>query len=210
MEKPVMILGASGLGKVALDIFNSAQVVVYCFLDDDEKLHQTEIHDISVLGRTDDDGFLKYIGQRCEAFVAVEDRQDRARIVEALLERRKVMPVNAIHQTAFISPQAHIGHGNLIGAGVIVNTQAKVPNHCILHTRALIEYDVQLGDFVQIGAGAIVGAGAIIEANALIGSGAVIAPGVRIGKNAQVAPGSLVLREVPNHKTVFGHPAKEL
>ena len=59
MINPVVIFGAKGLGKTALDIFKSNDVVVYCFLDDDVSLHGTEIEEVSVLGATDDDGYLK-------------------------------------------------------------------------------------------------------------------------------------------------------
>ena len=49
MENPVMILGGGGLGAVALDIFKKNEVVVYGILDDDTKLHNTEIDDVSIL-----------------------------------------------------------------------------------------------------------------------------------------------------------------
>lgn len=64
MENPVLIFGAGNLGKIALDIFNRNNVVVYGLLDDDKTLHNQEIGDVLILGDTDDDGFLKLIGQK--------------------------------------------------------------------------------------------------------------------------------------------------
>jgi hypothetical protein len=43
MEKPVIIFGAKGIAHPALEIFNSNNVVVFGFLDEDEKIHGTEI-----------------------------------------------------------------------------------------------------------------------------------------------------------------------
>ncbi|MDW7690304.1 NeuD/PglB/VioB family sugar acetyltransferase [Flammeovirgaceae bacterium SG7u.111] len=210
MENPVIILGASGIGKVAQDIFNSRDIIVYCFLDDDKSLHNTEINEVSVLGSTSDDGFLKYIGKKCEAFVAIEERSDRADVVKMLNTRRKVMPVNAIHANADISESAILGYGNFINAGAVVNASATLGNHIIIHSLALVEYDAVISDFVQIGARATVGARVEVGEGALIGAGAIITSGVKIGKNASVAPGSLVMTDVEEETTVFGIPAKAI
>lgn len=207
MENPVIIFGASGIGKVALDIFSSKNIITYCFLDDDKELHDTEINDVVVMGSTKDDGFLKFIGKKCEAFVAIEDISDRKRVVEMLKNKRKVMPVNAIHEKSIISSHSFIGYGNLINAGAVLNAGTKVPNHCIINTNATLEFDVQLEDYVQIGAGSIIGAKAVIEQGALIGAGATIGAGVTIGQRAQIAPGSVVFKNIEADDIVFGNPA---
>jgi FlaA1/EpsC-like NDP-sugar epimerase len=62
MDKPVLIICATALGKAVLEIFRSNDVVVYGFLDDDKKLQGTEIDDITILGSTDDDEYLNMIG----------------------------------------------------------------------------------------------------------------------------------------------------
>lgn len=208
MDNPVIIFGAGGLGKAALEIFQSNQVVVYCFLDDDEKLHGQEINNITILGSTDDDGFLKLIGKKCEAFVAVDETKYRQSLVKMLNERRHVMPVNAVHKTAVISEEAAIGHGNFINAGVIIGNNAKVGSHCILHSGAIIDYEAELDDFVQVGSGSIINPGVKVGKNAFIGSGATIVAGVEIGKNARIGAGSVVIGSVKDGETVFGNPAK--
>ena len=81
MENPVIIFGANYLGRAAKEIFESNKVVVYGFLDDDKRLHKTEIDDVVILGSTDDDGFLKLIGKKCEAFVAIDDNILRTNLV---------------------------------------------------------------------------------------------------------------------------------
>ena len=58
---PVIIFGAKETGLMALEIFESNQVVVYCFLDDDKKTHQTEYSSVMVLGGTDDETYLKLL-----------------------------------------------------------------------------------------------------------------------------------------------------
>lgn len=208
MEKPVIILGAKGIAHPALEIFNSHNVIVYGFLDDDQTLHQKEINHVVVLGSTEDEGFLKLIGKKCEAFVAVDDSTYRKYLVEMLNDRRKMQPINAIHSTAYISTDAAIGHGNFINANVSIGAGASLGNHGIFHSSAILEHLVEIGDYVQIGAGAVINSGVKIAEGAFIGSGANIVSGVSIGKNARIGAGSLVISDVEKNITVFGNPAQ--
>ncbi|QSE97641.1 acetyltransferase [Fulvivirga lutea] len=210
MENPVIIFGANELGKAAMAVLESNGVVIYGFLDDDEKLHNQTINEVAILGATDDDGFLKFIGQKCEAFVAFDNNKVRKATVEMLNKRRKVMPMNAIHQKAYVEESVHIEHGNFINAGVIIAANAKVGSHCIIHSNATIDYSSELGDLVQVGAGSIINAEVKIEDEAFIGSGVTIVSGVKIGKGARVGAGSVVIADVPAGKTVFGNPAAEV
>lgn len=209
-DKSVIILGAKGIGKVALDILESNGFVVYCFLDDDASLHSTEIANVAVLGKTDDDGFLKFIGKKCDAFVALEDATVRKKTVENLHDRRKVQPVNAVHKGANVSENAAIGYGNFVNVGASINAGAKMGSHCVVHANALIDFDAEVGDFVQIGAGAVINSGVKIEEGAFIGTGVVIVSGVTIGENARVGAGSVVIKDVKAKETVFGNPAEKV
>lgn len=210
MDKPVIILGAKGIAHPALEIFNSNQVIVYGFLDEDASLYQTEINNVPVLGHTEDEGFLKLIGKKTEAFVAVDDTKYRKFLVEMLLENRKVQPVNAIHERAYISTDAELGHGNFINANVTIGAGTKVGSHCIFHTGAIVDHKSVIGDFVQIGAGSTINAEVTIEEGAFIGSGVTIVAGVTIGKGARVGAGSVVIASVGKNETVFGNPAAKI
>jgi sugar O-acyltransferase (sialic acid O-acetyltransferase NeuD family) len=208
MEKPVIIFGAKGIAHPALEIFNSHNIMVYGFLEDDLSMHQKEINHVIVLGSTEDDGFLKLIGKKCEAFVAVDDPSYRKFLVELLNDRRKTQPINAVHKTAYISTDAGIGHGNFINANVSIGAGTKIGNHGIFHSHVTVEHLAEIGDYVQIGAGAIVNSGVKIADGAFIGSGANIVSGVNIGKNARIGAGSLVIADVEKNTTVFGNPAQ--
>ncbi len=210
MEKPVIILGGSGIARAAGELFRSHDIVVFCYLDDDEKLHGTEIDEIPVLGRTDDDGFLKYIGKKCEAFVATDDTKLKKSLVNLLNERRKVMPVNASHKASVLASSMSMGHGNYISSGVHVGSGTTLGNHGIFHTGSIIESGVTIGDYVQVGTRSVINSDCKIEDEVFIGSGAVVVAGVTIGKGARIGAGSVVINNVASGKTVFGNPAKEV
>lgn len=210
MENPVLIFGAGSLGLTALDLFQRNNVVVYGLLDDNKDLHGKAFSDVSVLGETDDDGFLKLVGQKCEAFVAIGDGRVRKRLVKMLNERRKVQPVNAIHDTATVSALATIGHGNLIAAHAIINPFAEIGQHCIIQSGVIIESQAKLSDYVQVGTGSLINNGVTIGESAFIGSGVTVVAGITIGKNARVGAGSVVVENVADGATVFGNPAKKI
>ncbi len=210
MENPVIIFGAKGLGKVALDIFQSNEVIVYCFLEDDTKLHNTEINGVSILGITEDEVFLKLIGPKCEAFVATDDNKLKASLVEMLYEDRKIMPINAFHKNISIATSALIGHGNMFNAGAVVNSNAKINNYCIIGSNTVIDYEAELSDMVQVGAGTVIGSNVKVGKGAFIGSGVTIVAGVTIGRNSRIGAGSVVVAEVKDGETVFGNPAQKV
>jgi len=210
MENPVIIFGANPTGRAAKEIFERNGNVIYCFLDDNKKLHNTEVDTVTVLGSTDDDGFLKLIGKKCEAFIAMDDTKVRKSLVKMLQEERHVQPVNGIHASAIIASSSEIGHGNFIDQGVKIGAGASLGNHCMLHAGAIVGTEVKLGDFVQLGAGSIVNSGAVVEDDAFIGAGVTIVGGITVGKGARVGAGSVVIAPVKSGDTVFGNPAQKV
>jgi sugar O-acyltransferase (sialic acid O-acetyltransferase NeuD family) len=210
MINPVIIFGAGALGKLAFDVFVSNGIIVYGFLDDDTKVHQKEVGDVLVLGATEDDGFLKLLGKKCDAFVATQTNKERTYLTEMLKERRHLVPVNGIHKDASFSPHATIGHGNLLCAGSRISSFVTIGNGCVLHPNVVLETEATLGDQVNLGAGCTIGAGVQIGNGAFLGAGVTVIEGIKIGKNASVGAGSVVLADVPAGAKVFGYPAKSV
>lgn len=204
----MIIFGAGTLGQTARDIFEGNGNVVYGFLDEDKKLHNTTIDDLTVLGATDDDGFLKLIGKKCEAFIAIDEIRLKKSLINMLQEVRKVQPVNAIHSKSVLSPRFVLGHGNLIEAGVVIGPGSELGGYTIIQSGAQISTGVKIGDYSQIGSGAIINSSVIIEEDCFIGSGAVLVAGIRIGKGARIGAGSVVINDIKSGTTVFGNPAK--
>lgn len=198
------------MGRSAMEIFNSNNVLVYGFLDDDDALNGSEVDGVAVLGNTDDEAMLQIVGKDCEAFVAVDENELRKSIVQTLNDSRKVMPVNAIHSRAIIAETASLGHGNFLNAGVILGSGTSIGNHCLLHTRAVIDHEAKLSDYVQVGAGANINAGVTIEDEVFIGSGVTIVSGIKIGRGARIGAGSVVVEHVKENAVLFGNPASEV
>lgn len=207
---PLIIFGSKETGQVALEICNSNDLVVFCFLDDDKKEHKKEYGAITVMGSTEDEEYLKFLGKKCDAFIAVDNLKERRFISEMLVDEKKIKPISLLHKEVVISQSATIGDGTLINAGSVIGTQAKIGDNAIIQNRVVVEAFAEVQDFVQLCSGVIVGQGAVVEEGAFIGTGAILVPGVRVGKNSRVGAGSLVATNVKAGKTVFGNPAAEI
>lgn len=207
---PLIIFGAKETGQIALEICNSNGLLVYCLLDDDKNEHKKEYGPVTVVGTTEDEEYLKLLGKKCDAFIAVDNLKERKYLAEMLEEEKKLKPVSIIHKEVTIAETAFIGDGTLINAGTVIGTSAKIGDNCILQNRVIVDAFSEIQNLVQISSGAIIGQGAVIEEGAFIGTGAIIVPGARVGKNARVGAGSLVAGNVKAGKTVFGNPAEEV
>lgn len=208
MDKPVIILGAGSIGKSVMEAFVSNDVVVYGFLDEDETMHHKEIGNVTVMGSLEDPNYLTVIGSECEAFVAIEEIELRKNLVDMLVSERKTMPVNAIHKTANLATSTEMGHGNYIGAGVILGSGTKLGSHLIVESGAVLNHDAELGNFIHIGAGSVINSGVKIEDDVFIGSGVTIVGGIIINQGARIGAGSVVIKDVEVGQTVFGNPAE--
>ncbi|MGR3811372.1 NeuD/PglB/VioB family sugar acetyltransferase [Jiulongibacter sp. NS-SX5] len=208
MNNPVLIFGAGSLGKTALDIFNGNDVLIYGILDDNKELHGQEFGGVSVLGETEDGGFLKLIGKKTQSFVAVRNQEDRDRLAKMLNTKRKVMPVSAIHKSSSVSEDAAIGHGNLISAGSVIGGYAQLGNLCVVGANAVVDAEAAVGDLVDIGPGSVIGSKAVIGNGVFIGTNVTVVSGIKIGEGARIGAGSVVIEDVEEGKTVFGNPAK--
>lgn len=99
-----------------------------------------------------------------------------------------------IHPGATIGPRFFIDHG----AGVVIGETAEI------HENVTLYHGVTLGG-VSWNQGK---RHPTLEANVVVGAGAKILGPITVGKNARVGANSVVIRKVPEGKTVVGIPAK--
>lgn len=141
-------------------------------------------------------------------FIAVGDNLLRDKIFESL-EKKSLLPGNAIHPTAIIDSSAAIGAGGvMIAAGVIINPLATIGKGAICNTGCIIEHECSIGEFAHIGPGAVLCGNVKIGDGTFVGANAVIKQGISIGKNAMIGAGAVVIKDVADNITVVGVPAK--
>lgn len=124
------------------------------------------------------------------AIVALGDSLIRKKIVEHIHGELK-FPV-IVHPAAWVSPSATLGGGTVVCAGAVVGASTVLGRHCIVNTRASVDHDCTVGDFVHICPGVTVAGYVTIGSNVWVGVGSTVVDRVRIADNAFMKAHSLV------------------
>lgn len=198
--KDVVIVGASGHGKVVADIVLKSGDKVFGFLDDNPKVGNF-FCGFPVLGSTDD--WIKV--QEKSFIIAIGNPEIR----EALSQKIRAEFYTAIHPSAQISLlDIHIEEGTTIMANAVINSGAYVGRHCIINSAAVVEHDNHISDFVHISVGAKVAGTVNIGARTWIGMGACINNNLSICSDCMVGAGAVVVKSIERSGIYTGIPAK--
>lgn len=134
------------------------------------------------------------------------DGSPRRRIVESLRTRGFAF-ARVIHPAAWVAPDARIGEGAQVHAGVIVQTGVSVGSFTILNTRSSVDHDCQIGEFCHLAPGSTLSGDVTIGRGSHLGTGCNVIQGLTIGRDALVAAGATVTRNVGDGDWVRGVPA---
>lgn len=202
MPKSVVIIGASGHGKVVADIILKSGDSIRGFLDDNSEINT--IVGIPVLGKISE--YKKYLNS--EFIVAIGNPIIREKIVKQLKE---VHWYTAIHPGAILSRlEVKIGEGTVIMANAVINSCANIGKHCIINTGAIIEHDNILEDYVHISPNASLAGTVTVGRYTHIGVGACVKNNLNITKECVVGAGAVVIKPLVNKGTYVGVPARRI
>jgi sugar O-acyltransferase (sialic acid O-acetyltransferase NeuD family) len=166
----------------------------------------------NVVGRIDPDPpdhiqSLSEVPPRSPVFVAIGNRDTRNFVSDQLRNSGRHI-VTIIHPSAIVSPSANVGYGCYIGENVVLRARVTLGNGVLLNAGAIVSHHCQVDDFTTLGPNAAMASRSKIGRCALIGVGAAILPGCKVGKKAIVGGGAVVCRDVGEHNTVVGNPAR--
>lgn len=195
--KKLIIIGASGHGKVIADIAvrNGYEDIV--FLDDDESLK--ECAGFPVIGKT---GEAKEM--EGDKIVAIGNPKIRERIQKDISG-----VITLIHPDAVISRRVKIGEGSVIMAGAVINTDVVIGKGCIINTGASVDHDCKIADYVHVSVGAHVAGTVHICERTWIGAGATVSNNVNICGDCMIGAGAVVIKDIDKTGTYVGVPARE-
>lgn len=200
----VIIIGASGHGKVIADIIQKSGDKVLGFLDDNTKLPNTFIN-FPLLGTVDK--YNKYITE-AQFVIAVGDAIVRKMIAKKLAG---VKWYTAIHPSAVISCiNVAIAEGTVVMANTVINSGSVIGRHCIINSGAIVEHDNKLKDFVHVSVGAKLAGTVSVGEGSWIGIGACISNNLKICAHCTIGAGAVVINNINDAGTYIGIPAKRL
>ena len=194
----LVIIGASGHGKVVADIAALIGYKDIVFLDDDENIK--ECAGYPVIGKSAE-------APNGELFVAVGNAETRKQLMK--LYKDKVLPV-LIHPSAIVAKGAEVGAGSVIMAGVVINPGVKIGEGCIINTSSSVDHDCNIADFVHVSVGAHLSGTVRLGEGTWIGAGAVVSNNIDICGGCTIGAGSVVIRDINEPGTYVGVPARKI
>lgn len=194
MNKKIAVIGASGHGKVIIEILEEMGNTIAHVNDKDASKKLLLGYPVSTAMPAAD----------IPAVIAVGNNKIRKRIAGDMQHSFET----AIHPRATISKRCVIEEGTVVMAGVSINSDTRIGKHCIINTNASVDHDCVLGDFVHVSPGVAIAGGVTIGEGSHIGIGSSVIPCVTIGKWVTIGAGTVIIEDVPDNAVVVGVPGK--
>ncbi|WP_339611200.1 acetyltransferase [uncultured Planktosalinus sp.] len=198
--KAFSIYGASGHGKVILEIAQALGYTIAYVFDDNENITNLLTHKV-----THKPNEIKL--REFPVVFAIGNNNIRQKLTQTL--NVKVAPP-LIHPKAIVSQSAGIGEGTVVMPGVVIHADTRIGSHCIINTGAIIEHDCILNDFVHISPNAALAGDVTVDEGTHIGIGACVIPGIKIGNRCTIGAGAVIIKDIPDGVTVVGNPGREV
>lgn len=196
--KRLILLGASGHGKVIADIAAQNGYTEIIFLDDDPLVKECAGYPvIGPISQVDE--------MEGDIIVAIGNPIIRRKITERI--KNRTFPV-LIHPKAVVASNAVIGAGSVIMAGAVINPGAVIGKSCIVNTCSSVDHDCVLGDYCHISVGAHLCGTVNVGDNTWIGAGSVIKNNISICGDCMIGAGAVVVEDIKAAGTYIGVPAR--
>lgn len=202
MNKKLLLIGASGHGKVVADIAIRNGYEILGFLDDNSEIK--DVMGFPVLGKVADAVDYLKSAQMC---VTIGDGTIRSHIMTDLMKKGAIFPV-MIHPNAVVGMDVTINPGTVVMAGAVINPGVTIGEGCIINTCASVDHDCLLEEYVHVSVGAHVAGTVCVGRNTWIGAGATIKNNVSISCDCIIGAGAVVVKNIKEAGKYVGVPAK--
>lgn len=201
--KKLVIIGASGHGKVIADLAEQLNKYEEIYFLDDDKTKK-ECLGYQVIGSSKD--IDKYIDDS-DFVVAIGNSEIRSKLLKKLLDKN-VSVATLIHPNAYVGANVQIGKGTVVMAGSVIQPDTIIGKGCIINTCASVDHECKLADYVHIAVGSRLSGNVTIGTYSWIGVGAIVSNNIDICENCIVGAGAVVVKDITESGIYVGSPAK--
>ena len=195
--KRLIIIGASGHGKVIADIAVRNGYKDIVFLDDDESIR--ECAGFPVIGKTKEAKSLDG-----DKIVAIGNAKIRERI------QKELETITLIHPGATIGRRVSVGNGTVVMAGAVINSDTVIGDGCIINTAASVDHDCMIENYVHVAVGAHLCGTVHVGKNTWIGAGATVSNNINICNDCMIGAGAVVTKDIHEEGIYIGVPVTKM
>ena len=203
----VLVYGASGHGKVVVDVALAAGWTVLGFGDGDAEKRGRTVLGVPVVALGEDEAVTFCREQDARFIVAIGSNLVRRQVFERFVAGG-VEPAVVVHPRAVVAATARLGVGTVVMAGAVINPDARVGRDVIVNTGAVIEHDNVVGDHAHLSPGVKMGGTVRVGEGTHVGIGAVVRNNIEIGAWSLVGAGAVVVSPIGDRVAAWGCPAK--
>ena len=216
MNKKIVLWGATGQAKVLWELFEHTHDQIIAIFENNQEIIQLSFQKKVAIyyGKK---GFLEWKSlvhpgeNQIYGLAAIGGSRGQDRVeLQKFMQAHNVLPITAIHPTAFVASDVQVGDFCQILAHATVCAEVVLGSACIINSAALVEHECIVNTGVHIGPGARLAGLVEIGEYSFIGTGATILPRIKIGKNVIVGAGAVVKKNIEDNMTVVGNPARLL
>ena len=197
--KKIVIIGASGHGKVVADIARLNGYEEILFLDDNKEIEKCG--EYNVVGTTDI--FEQFDS---EFVVGIGDSGIRKKLMNRLEKSNKRI-VTLIHPNAVIAEDVIIGNGSVGMAGAVINPGTRIGIGAIINTCSSVDHDCIIGNYVHVAVGAHICGSVMIGDNTWMGAGSLAINNIHICENCMIGAGAVIIKNLDESGMYIGVPA---
>lgn len=190
----IVIIGASGHGKVVADIARQYYEQID-FLDDDPKSN--------TLGPVSD--YVNYLDR--DFFVAIGNNEIREEVTKKL---KGAKIVSLVHKNAVVANDVIIGEGTVVAAGAVINPGTVIGKGCIINTCSSVDHDCEVGDFSHVSVGAHLAGTVKVGKYVFVGAEAIIKNNIEICDNVVIGAGAVAINNIKENGTYVGVPVRKM
>lgn len=211
MSRPIVLYGASELGRDAVSVFHALEEAgrprrVLGFVDDGADKQGRSFLGVPVLGTG---AWLEGRVGDVEVLITVGAPRVR-RLIATRLGGLGHRFATAIHPSAVLTPWVEVGEGALLMAGCTFTVEVVVGPHAVLNPGCTVAHDVRIGAYAYLSPGVDLAGRVVVGEGAFLGVGAAVIPSCTVGAGAYVGAGSVVTRDVPPDRVAVGVPARAI
>lgn len=190
----INIIGASGHGKVIMDIVNTTKNSVNQFYDDNPNLKE-------------------FCGFKVDPVASIQQYNTiigigKNKVRKLINDKFAFEYLTLIHPYTAISPSVQIAVGTVVMPGASINADSIIGKHCIINTNASVDHDCNIGDYVHISPNVALAGNVSVGEGTHIGIGACSIQGIKIGKWCTIGAGTVIIKDIPDYAVVVGNPGK--